>query len=138
MTLTTDELKEKAENTLRDADAFQVPVPIERVVRHLNLTIEAAHLEDIAGVLVVIGDSGAIGYNSAHSVIRSRFHSCSRNFPFPPPARRPGKLKLFADKSVSFRRPGDDLVSPAYRRDVEAQQVWLGIVDAQNCRFEGN
>jgi Zn-dependent peptidase ImmA (M78 family) len=32
--------------------------------------------------------------------------------------RRP--RQLFADKRVSFCRPGDDLLTPAYRREVEA------------------
>jgi Zn-dependent peptidase ImmA (M78 family) len=120
MTLTADEIEQEAEETLRDADAFHVPVLIERVVRHLNLTTEAVHLEDIAGVLVVIGDSGAIGYNSAHSVIRSRFTIAHEVSHFLLHARKCGKPHVFVDKRVRFRRPGDDLVSSAHRREVEA------------------
>jgi Zn-dependent peptidase ImmA (M78 family) len=120
MTLIADELEQKAEQTLRDAEASQVPVPIEKVARHLNLTIEAVHLEDIAGVLVVMGNSGAIGYNSAHSVMRRRFTVAHEISHFILHARKGGKPQVFADKRVMFRLPGDDVASPAYRRDVEA------------------
>jgi len=37
-------LEERAEKTLRDTDAYQVPVPIHLVAQRLNLTLEAATL----------------------------------------------------------------------------------------------
>ena len=120
MKLTADELEQRAEQTLRDAEAFHVPVPLDKVARHLNLTIEAVHLEDFAGVLVVIGNSGAIGYNSAHSVMRGRFTVAHEISHFLLHARKYGKPQVFADERVMFRLPGDDRMSPAYRRDVEA------------------
>src|SRR5215472_15226780 len=120
MTLTADELEPKAEEVLRNAEAFQLPVPIEKVARHLNLTIEAVHLEDIAGVLVAIGNSGAIGYNSAHSVMRRRVTVAHEISHFLLHARRGEKPQIFADKRVTFRLPGDDRVTPAFQKDVEA------------------
>jgi Zn-dependent peptidase ImmA (M78 family) len=120
MTLTADELEPRAEQTLRDAEAFQVPVPIDKVARHLNLKIEAVHLEDFSGVLVVMGNGGAIGYNSAHSVVRGRFTVAHEISHFLLHARKSGKPQIFADKHVMFRPLGDDRVSPAYRREVEA------------------
>jgi Zn-dependent peptidase ImmA (M78 family) len=35
-------------------------------------------------------------------------------------ARRGEKPQIFADKRVTFRLPGDDRVTPAYQKDVEA------------------
>ena len=50
-------LEERAERTLRDTDAYQVPVPIHLVAQRLNLTLEAATLGDkVSGLLVVQGD----------------------------------------------------------------------------------
>ena len=128
MTFTADELEQKADKTLQEADAFQVPVPIDKVARHLNLTIEAVHLEDFAGVLVVNGNSGAIGYNSAHSVLRRRFTIAHEISHFLLHARRDGKPEVFADRRVTFRRPEDDHASAAYRRDAEANQLGAALL----------
>ena len=55
-------LEERAERTLRDTDAYQVPVPIHLVAQRLNLTLEAATLgEKVSGLLVVQGDRARIG-----------------------------------------------------------------------------
>ena len=67
-------LEERAEKTLRDTDAYQVPVPIHLVAQCLNLTLEAATLGDkVSGLLVVQGDRARIGYNAAHARVRQRF-----------------------------------------------------------------
>ena len=67
-------LEERAEKTLRDTDAYQVPVPIHLVAQRLNLTLEAATLGDkVSGLLVVQGDRARIGYNAAHARVRQRF-----------------------------------------------------------------
>jgi hypothetical protein len=71
-------LEERAEKTLRDTDAYQVPVPIHLVAQRLNLTLEAATLGDkISGLLVVQGDRARIGYNAAHA--RVKVHHLARN-----------------------------------------------------------
>ena len=67
-------LEERAEKTLRDTDCYRVPVPIHHVAERLNLTLEATALGDkVSGMLVVQGNEGSIGYNSAHARVRQRF-----------------------------------------------------------------
>ena len=97
-------------------------MPIEKVAHHLNLRIEAAHLGDIAGMLIVRGDRGAIGYYSAHSVMRRRFTIAHDISHFLLHARRNRTPQFFADKHVLFRPPGDGRASHVCRRDAEANQ----------------
>src|ERR1700757_93534 len=98
-------LEERAERTLRDTDAYQVPVPIHLVAQRLNLTLEAAALGDkVSGMLVVDGDQGAIGYNSAHARVRQRFTISHEIAHYLLHARRSGKAQLFIDKQVAYMR----------------------------------
>jgi Zn-dependent peptidase ImmA (M78 family) len=70
----------KALEVLRHASALRVPVPIQNVVDYLGLSLEAAELgDDVSGVLVVSGRSGAIGFNASQAPVRQRFtiaHEC--------------------------------------------------------------
>ena len=72
--MNTQNLEERAEKTLRQTDTYRVPVAIDMVAQRLNLTMEAAALgENVSGMIVIQGERGAIGYNSAHARVRQRF-----------------------------------------------------------------
>ena len=82
-----------------------MPVAIEIVARRLNLTMEAAGLgENVSGMLVVKGDRGAIGYNSAHARVRQRFTISHEIAHYLLHAKKNGKAQLFIDRHVAFRR----------------------------------
>ena len=57
------------------------PIPVNVVAQSLGLLVEPADLgADVSGVLVVSGDSGVIGVNKSHSLVRQRFsvaHECA-------------------------------------------------------------
>ena len=54
--------------------SYRIPVAIEVLAHRLNLAIQAEALDDnVAGMLVVEEDRGAIGYNSTHALVRQRF-----------------------------------------------------------------
>ncbi len=136
MRTTAGKLEQKAEQTLRAAGALQVPVPIEKVANHLNLTMEAGRLEDVSGILIVRGDRGAIGYNSTHSVMRRRFTVAHEISHFLLHTRRKRKPQLFADKHVLFRLPSDDRASHRSRRDLEANQLGAALLMPGSAVFK--
>ena len=73
-------LEERAEKTLRDTDAYEVPVPIHLVAQRLNLTLEAATLGDkVSGLLVVQGDRARIGYKFGACTRTAKVYDFARN-----------------------------------------------------------
>jgi len=40
----SEEIEERTEKTLREADTYRVPIQVDKVARSLNLTMEAARL----------------------------------------------------------------------------------------------
>ncbi len=121
-------LEERAEKTLRDTEGYRVPVPIHLVAQRLNLTLEAAALGDkVSGMLVVDGDQGAIGYNSAHARVRQRFTIAHELAHYVLHARRSGKAQLFIDKQVTYRR--DDQSSAGVNpEEIEANQLGAALL----------
>jgi Zn-dependent peptidase ImmA (M78 family) len=121
-------LEERAEKTLRDTDSYKVPVPIHLVAQRLNLTLEAAALGDkFSGMLIVQGDEGSIGYNSAHARVRQRFTISHEIAHYLLHARRSGKAQLFIDKQVAFRR--DEQSSAGINREeIEANQLGAALL----------
>jgi Zn-dependent peptidase ImmA (M78 family) len=121
-------LEERAEKTLRDTDAYRVPVPIHLVAQRLNLTLEAATLGDkVSGLLVVQGDSARIGYNAAHARVRQRFTISHEVAHFLLHVKKTDKAQLFIDKHLSFRR--DESSSAGVETDeVEANQLGAALL----------
>ena len=121
-------LEERAEKTLRDTDAYQVPVPIHLVAQRLNLTLEAATLGDkVSGLLVVQGDSARIGYNAAHARVRQRFTISHEIAHYLLHTKKTDKPQLFIDKYLSFRR--DESSSAGVETDeVEANQLGAALL----------
>jgi Zn-dependent peptidase ImmA (M78 family) len=73
MTMTHEEVEERAEQVLRKTDTYREPVPIEVLAHRLNLTTEAAALgQGVSGMLVAADERGAIAYNSTHTHVRQR------------------------------------------------------------------
>lgn len=100
-------LEEKAEETLRETDSYRVPVPIDVVAHRLNLKTEAAPLDErVAGMLVVEGDKGAIGYNSTHAVVRQRFTIAHQLAHFLLHVKKKMASQLFIDRHTTYRRDG--------------------------------
>lgn len=69
----TPQIEQKAEQILRESDAYRAPVPLDLVVTHLGLIAQARALADASGVLVVESGRGVITYNAMHSHVRQRF-----------------------------------------------------------------
>ena len=121
-------LEERAEKTLRDTESYRVPVPIHLVAQHLNLTLEAAALGDkVSGMLIVQGDQGAIGYNSAHARVRQRFTISHEIAHYLLHARRSGKAQLFIDRHVAFRR-NEQSSAGVNRDEIEANQLGAALL----------
>jgi len=126
--MTRESLEARAEKTLRDTETFRVPVAIDRVAQRLNLTMEAGALGDnVSGMLIVRGERGAIGYNSAHARVRQRFTIAHEIGHFLLYAKSTGKARLFIDGYISFR--GDAPSSTKRERDeVEASQLGAALL----------
>ena len=126
--MSRENLEAKAEKTLRDTDTYRVPVAIDIVARRLNLTMEAAALgENVSGMLVVKGERGAIGYNSAHARVRQRFTISHEIAHYLLHTKKSEKAQLFIDRHVTFRR--DENSSTGVDRDeVEANQLGAALL----------
>lgn len=124
----SEEIEERAEKTLREADTYRVPIQVDKVARSLNLTMEAAPLGDrISGLLVVEDNRGAIGYNSAHSRARQRFTISHEIAHFLLHAKKGGKAELFIDSHVRFR-PDESVSASSDRKEVEANQLGAALL----------
>ena len=126
--MSRENLEARAEKTLRDTDAYRVPVAIELVARRLNLTMEAAALgENFSGMLGVKGGRGAIGYNSAHARVRQRFTISHEIAHYLLHTKKSEKAQLFIDRHVTFRR--DENSSTGVDRDeVEANHLGAALL----------
>ena len=123
-----ERLEARAEKTLRDTDTLRVPVRIDRVAQGLSLTMEAGALgEKISGMLIVRGERGAIGYNSAYAQVRQRLTIAHQIAHFLLHAKRGGKRRLFMDGYVSFRRNAT-ASTRAERDEVEANQLGRALL----------
>ena len=126
--MNTESLEERAEKTLRDTDTYRAPVAIDMVARRLNLTMEAAALgENVSGMIVIQGERGAIGYNSAHARVRQRFTISHEIAHYLLHRKKTGKAQLFIDRHVTFRR--DENSSTGVDHDeVEANQLAAALL----------
>ena len=123
-----ENLETRAERTLRDTDTYRVPIAIDIVAQRLNLTMEAAALgENVSGMLIVKGERGAIGYNSAHARVRQRFTISHEIAHYLLHAKKSQKAQLFIDRHVTFRR--DENSSTGVDHDeVEANQLGAALL----------
>jgi Zn-dependent peptidase ImmA (M78 family) len=78
-------------------------------------------------MLVVDGDQGAIGYNSAHARVRQRFTISHEIAHYLLHARRSGKAQLFIDKQVTHRRD-DQSSAGVNREEIEANQLGAALL----------
>jgi len=128
--MNTESLEERAEKTLRDTDTYRAPVAIDMVAQRLNLTMEAAALgENVSGMIVIQGERGAIGYNSAHARVRQRFTISHEIAHYLLHRKKTGKAQLFIDRHVTFRR--DENSSTGVDQDeveVEASQLAAALL----------
>ncbi len=121
--MSSEELENKAEIMLRETDTYRVPVPIHVVAQRLNLTLEALPLGKVSGMLIVRGDRGAVGYNSAHARVRQRFTISHEIAHFTLHAQPNDKPRLFIDEHVMSRL---GKLSPAKVERQEAEAYRLG------------
>jgi Zn-dependent peptidase ImmA (M78 family) len=99
-----EQIEKRADEILRETNAWQIPVPIDHVARRLSLTTEAGILgEDISGALVVEKGRGAIGYNSTHARVRQRFTIAHEIGHYVLHIKNPLQSRLFVDGYVAFR-----------------------------------
>lgn len=120
-------IEEKSGKILRDAYAYRAPVPIQIVAQHLNLELEALPLRDISGMLIVRGDRGAIGYNSAHARVRQRFTICHEIAHFALHAEHNEKPRLFIDQHVVYRA-GENASAKIECQEVEANRFGAALL----------
>ena len=107
MTMTHEEIEERAEQVLRKTDTYREPVPIEVLVHRLNLTTEAAALgQDVSGMLVAANERGAIAYNSTHTHVRQRVTIAHEIGHFVLHLKKNCRTQLFIDRYVVFRPDG--------------------------------
>lgn len=126
--MSKENLEVRAEKTLRATDTYRVPVAIDMVAQRLNLTMSAAPLgENVSGLLVVMGERGAIGYNSTHARVRQRFTISHEIAHYLLHAKKSEKAQLFIDRYVAFRR--DETSSAGVDHDeVEANQLGAALL----------
>jgi Zn-dependent peptidase ImmA (M78 family) len=123
-----EKLEEKAERTLRETDTYRVPVAIEVLAHRLNLAIQSEALGDnVAGMLVVEGDRGAIGYNSTHALVRQRFTIAHELAHYLLHVKKNRKSQLFIDRHVTFRRDGYS-AGGVDQEEVEANQLGAALL----------
>jgi Zn-dependent peptidase ImmA (M78 family) len=123
-----ENLDDRAEKTLRETDTYRVPVAIDVVARRLKLTMQAApYGENVSGMLIVKGDRGAIGYNSAHARVRQRFTISHEIAHFLLHAKKGAKSQLFIDRHVTFRRD-ESSATGADHDEVEANQLGAALL----------
>lgn len=125
--MSTEELENKAETTLLETDTYRVPIPIHIVAQRLNLTLEALPLEKISGMLIVRGDRGAIGYNSAHARVRQRFTISHEVAHFVLHTGQNAKPKLFIDEHV-MSRLGKVASAKVERQEAEAYRLGSALL----------
>jgi Zn-dependent peptidase ImmA (M78 family) len=129
-----DNLEEKAEQTLRDTDTFRAPIPIHLVAQRLNLGTEALPLGEFSGMMIVRGDRGAIGYNSAHARVRQRFTIAHEVAHYVLHAGGDGKARLFADKHVMFRAD-DHVFEKCNLENIEANRFGSALLMPKELVF---
>lgn len=125
--MSTEELESKAEKTLHETDAYRVPIPIHIVAQRLNLTLEALPLGKISGMLIVRGDGGAIGYNSAHARVRQRFTISHEIAHFALHSSRNEKPKLFIDEQI-MSRLGKVASGTSERQEADAYRLGSALL----------
>jgi Zn-dependent peptidase ImmA (M78 family) len=123
-----EKLEEKAEKTLRETDTYRIPVAIEVLAHRLNLAIQSEALGDnVAGMLVVEGDRGAIGYNSTHALVRQRFTIAHEISHYLLHLKNSQKSQLFIDRHLTFRRDGYSSGGVDHE-EVEANQLGAALL----------
>jgi Zn-dependent peptidase ImmA (M78 family) len=125
--MSTEDLENKAELMLRDTDAYRVPVPIHILAQRLNLALEALPLGKVSGMLIVRGDRGAIGYNSAHARVRQRFTISHEIAHFTLHAQPNEKPRLFIDEHV-MSRLGKVASAKVERQEAEAYRLGSSLL----------
>jgi Zn-dependent peptidase ImmA (M78 family) len=123
-----EKLEEKAERTLRETDTYRIPVAIEVLAHRLNLAIQCEALgENVAGVLVIEGDRGAIGYNSTHAAVRQRFTIAHEISHYLLHVKKSQRSQLFIDRHLTFRRDGYSSGGVDYE-EIEANQLGAALL----------
>ncbi len=72
--LPTESIERDAKRVLLKTATLRIPVPIETVAHRLKLVVHPIAIgQDVSGILVVNNDTGVIGVNKAHPLVRRRF-----------------------------------------------------------------
>lgn len=123
--MTTVRIEHRAERLLEECNALRAPIPLESVIRHLDLVSQARPLGDASGVLVVESGRGLIGYNASHSAVRQRFTVAHEigHYVLHVKSKQP---RLFVDKSV-FKRD-DDSSTGNDAEEVEANKFAAALL----------
>lgn len=123
-----EKLEEKAEKTLRETDTYRIPVAIEVLAHRLNLAVHSEALGDnVAGMLVIEGDRGAIGYNSTHALVRQRFTIAHEISHYLLHMKKKQKSQLFIDRHLTFQRDGYSSGGVDHE-EVEANQLGAALL----------
>jgi Zn-dependent peptidase ImmA (M78 family) len=117
----------RALKILEETGSLSAPVPIERVVKRLGLTLQPAELgEDVSGILVVQGETGTIGFNAHQAPVRQRFSIAHEVGHF---VLHHKLSNIFIDKkytTVFLRDKSSE--TGEYRREVQANQFAASLL----------
>ncbi|MCY4211235.1 MAG: ImmA/IrrE family metallo-endopeptidase [Gammaproteobacteria bacterium] len=118
-------IDEKATKLLRQSDALTTPVDLDRVVRHLKLSVNENPLEnEYSGFLAV--KEKTIVVNSNHPPARRRFTIAHEIGHYQLHRREKADTQVFIDRTVYFRNENSSGVE--YRLELEANAFAAGLL----------
>ena len=95
----------KAESLLKQADAFRIPINLQKVLSHLQLKIDERPLEkEFSGLLILGKKPAVVVVNSLHSSTRKRFTIAHELGHYILHRRKKDALPVFIDKSEVYFR----------------------------------
>ena len=118
-------IEQEAEQLLAKCGALRVPIPLDSVVHHLELTAQARLLANASGVLVVENGRGMIGYNVNHSQVRQRF-TVAHEIGHYVLHVKGQQQQLFVDRSIFNRDEGSSTGDDA--EEVQANQFAAALL----------
>jgi len=98
---------------LLDAGVIEAPVPIKQIARMCGANVVGYDFgEEISGVLVVEGNSGTIGFNTANSRVRQRFTIAHELGHLTQHVNLNNEREFFVDKDFIVKFRSDKQYSP--------------------------
>lgn len=102
--MTLQQIEQKATDLLKDLEQLTFPVPVKKIIKELDVDIQADDLgEEISGLLVIEDGRALIGYNSDEPIVRQRFTLAHELGHYILHCNRNNRNKIFVDK-IMYRK----------------------------------